>query len=55
MVAALLKFVHVRFSIFKARVRGEELENKISPIFKSVHFTNIHRQISPHLTHSLCY
>ena len=43
MVAALLKFVHVRFSIFKARVRGEELENKISPIFKSVHFTNIHR------------
>ena len=44
MVCAFLKFIRVRFSIFEARVRGEELQFKISPIFRDLHFTNIHRQ-----------
>ena len=41
-VAAFLIFIRTRYSMFEARQWGEE-QQIVSPVFRDLHFTNIHR------------
>ena len=42
-VAAFLIFIRTRYSMFEARQWEEEHQHRISPVFRDLHFTNIHR------------
>merc|ERR1719153_1851715 len=41
-VAAFLIFIRTGYSMFEARQWGEE-HQRVSPVFRDLHFTNIHR------------
>ena len=41
-VAAFLMFIRTRYSMFEARQWREE-HLRVSPVFRDLHFTNIHR------------
>ena len=41
-VAAFLIFIRTRYSMFEARQLGEK-QQRVSPVFRDLHFTNIHR------------
>lgn len=42
-VAAFLIFIRTRYSMFEARQWGEK-QQRVSPVFRDLHFTNIHRE-----------
>jgi len=43
-VASFLIFIRTRYFMFEARQWEEEHQQKISPVFRDLHFTNIHRE-----------
>ena len=44
-VAAFLIFIRTRYSMFEARQLGED-GIRVAPVFRDLHFTNIHRFLS---------
>ena len=44
-VAAFLIFIRTRYSMFEARQWGDD-EIRVAPVFRDLHFTNIHRFFS---------